>query len=227
MSAVTTEEEVEERREGCRPDTRVSRLLANAAVWVPAAGAGFAFAGQTYYQRLFGAFGLKASVLEISSIDIAARGVDAVVFAPFGFVADHWRSIVLPWIPALALGMALGLAFKWLRPHRPPPVWVVRLVGQFDRLQAKSMRWLIALFLVCLGYGAGYNGGAYDAAGIQRVRSAAANCYSINGDTVRGIPLGQDQDTIVLVTATKTIVRAFTSLDVATCPPEQGSLQPD
>ncbi len=226
MSDVT---EVTSAREGraARPhDTRAARFLANAAVWIPAAGAGFAFAGYTYYERLFREFGLKPSVIELSSIDIAARGVDAVVFAPFGFLGDHWRSIVLPWLPAAALGMALGLALKWLLPHRLPPAWLARMTKRFDRLQAKTMRWLIALFLVCLGYGAGYNGGAYDAAAIQRARGAAINCYTINGDTLRGIPLGQDNNTIVIVMATKTIVRAFTAIDVASCPPRQRSGKP-
>jgi hypothetical protein len=213
-------------REGraARPhDAQGARFLANAAVWILSAAAGFTFAGYTYYERLFREFGLKPSVIELSSIDIAARGVDAIVFAPFGFVDDHWRSIVLPWLPAAALGMALGLAFKWLLPHRRPPAWLARLVKRFDRLQAKTMRWLIALFLVCLGYGAGYNAGAYDAAAVQRARGAAINCCTINGDTLRGIPLGQDDDTIVIVMATKMIVRAFTAIDVASCTPRQRS----
>ena len=194
----------------------VSRVLSNAAVLLPAAGAALGFAGHTYYQRLFAAFGLKPSVVELSSIDIAARGLDAILFAPFGFVRDHGESIVWPWVPLMLCGSLAGLAFRPLLSNHAKRR-LVPLIGRFDRWQARGLRWLLALLVIGLGYTAGYNAANEDVAGIQQARMRVVNCYRIDGAIIPALLLGQDKTTVVLVKSRSTVVRSFTAMEIAEC----------
>lgn len=192
-------------------------MFSNAAVLVPAAGATLTFAGHNYYERLFREFALLPGVIELIPIDFAARGVNVLIFAPFAFLIDHWRSVLWQVPAALFVGGVIGLGLRrilqsWRRNSR-----MRHALRRFDRWQARAMRWLIAILVLAVGYGAGAKGGAYDAAGIQAARRAAVNCNTVNGVVIHGIPLGQEKDTIVLVEADRTVVRSFGTIDVAKC----------
>lgn len=194
----------------------VSRVLSNAAVLLPAAGAALGFAGHSYYQRLFAAFGLKPSVVEISSIDIAARGLDAILFAPFGFVRDHGESIVWPWVPLMLCCGLAGLTFRPLLSNRTK-IRLVPLICRFDRWQARGLRWLLAFLVIGLGYTAGFNAANEDVAGIQQARAKIVNCYRIDGAIIPALLLGQDKTTVVLVKARSTVVREFKAMEIVKC----------
>ncbi len=202
---------------GDKKASAVSRMISNAAVLVPAAGATLTFAGHSYYERLFQEFALKPGVIELTPIDFAARGVDVLIFAPFALAIDHWRSVLWQVPAALIVGGVIGLGLRRISPGWRRNPRVRRALRRFDRWQARAMRWLTAILVLAIGYGAGAKGGAYDAAGIRAARRAAVNCYTVDGLVIRGIPLGQDKDTIVLVEADRTVVRSFGTIDVAKC----------
>jgi len=197
--------------------TVINRALTNAAVFLPVAGAALGFAGNTYYQRLFAGFGLKPAVVELSPLDIASRGFEAMIFAPFGFVREHGVAIVWPWIPALLVGGLIGLVLKRFFPSTSFRQSLTRIVDRFDRLQARSLRWLVAIFVVGISFGAGFNAAIYDIAGIQQARTKPVNCYRIDRNVVPAVLLAQDKTTVVLVKAQSTLVRSFTTLEIAAC----------
>lgn len=196
----------------------ISRAVENAAVLLPAAGAAVGFAGFNYYQRLFAHFGLKPGVVDLDAIDIAAHGTDALVYGVVTFFAEGVTRSGWVWpIAFVSTGLLIVLIRRidahgrWRQRYRPAMQW-------FERFQRHALRWLAAILLIAVGYGAGFKGGDYDAAGIQDARRSAVNCYGIAGTVTRGIVLAQDEDTIVLVQADRTIVRPFTAIDIATCP---------
>lgn len=198
--------------------TAINRALTNAAVFLPVAGAALGFAGNTYYQRLFAEFALKPAVVELSPLDIASRGFEAMIFAPFGFVREHGVAIVWPWIPALFVGGLIGLALKRFFPSIPLRQRLTRIVDRFDRLQARSLRWLVAILVIGLGFGAGFNAALYDIAGIQKARVKPVNCYRIDKTIIPAVLLAQDKTTVILIKAHSTLVRSFTTLEIAACP---------
>lgn len=192
-------------------------VVSNAAIIVTALGATFAFAGFTYYEQLFDNFGLKPFAIELSNVDIAAHGAYAVTWAIWELIREYWLFFTTTIVAAFTIGAVIAFGTKsWpkLRRllHRSRPI--LEQVGEVNN----RILWLmVALLVLGIGFTAGSVAAKRDFAYFEQARKRATNCYKIKGTVIRGVPLAQDKDTIILVRRASTILLPFDEIEVAAC----------
>lgn len=185
--------------EGPARSDRPSERLQNLVVLIPVAIGFLLFCGNGYYGRLTREFGFKASILELSQVDMATMGFYSVCYAWYSIVRENaWL-----WIGSALAGIAIGaalvatmFAIPKLLTHLEP---LAPIAIKIDNFNKRAFKWFSLGLLALSGLGGGDLAGSYDAAVMQKGRNTAKGCYVVNGVPYRARILAQDKTRAILI----------------------------